>query len=155
MSAPAAPGCRDERGTITVYVLGLAVIVMMLIAGTVAVTSAHLSRMRLLDAADGAALAAAGALDEGAYRRGVGDGVPLSDTSVRRRAAQYLAAVRRPSSVLAWRLTSGTGSPDGRTAVVVLTGDAELPMVGSLLRDLGGGITITVVSRARSDLVRR
>ena len=155
MSVRASGACRDERGTITVYVLGLAVIVAMLIAGTVAVTSAHLSRMRMLDAADGAALAAANALDEGAYRRGVGPSVPLSDASVRRRAAEYLAVTRRPASVLAWRLASGTGSPDGETAVVVLTGEAELPMVGSMLNDLGAGITITVVSRARADLVRR
>lgn len=144
---------REEQGTITVYVLGLAMVMMMLIAGTVAVTSAHLARMRLLDVADGAALSAANALDDSAYRSGVGASVPLSDASVRQRAAAYVGGHERPTGVVAWRLGTGTGSPDGRTAVVDLTGEAELPMVGAALRELGVRITIHVTSRARSDLV--
>ena len=62
---------RDEGGTITVYLLGLVVIAATLIAGTVAVTAAHLARIRLLDVADGAALSAANGLDDSAYRQGV------------------------------------------------------------------------------------
>jgi hypothetical protein len=150
---PALSSRRDERGTISLYILGLTVISMVLIAGAVAVTSAHLSRMRMLDVADGAALAAANALDEAAYQQGVGDVVPLSDASVRQRAAQYLEGIERPDSILGWRLASGTGSLDGRTAVVTLTGRAALPMVGTVLEDLGVSIRITVVSRARSDVV--
>ncbi|NHA69228.1 hypothetical protein EPD83_014380 [Phycicoccus sp. CMS6Z-2] len=126
---------------------------MMLVAGTVAVTSAHLSRMRLLDAADGAALSAANALDDAAYSGGVGDSVPLSDASVRERAASYLGSSERPPSILRWGLAPGTGSPDGRTAVVAVTGEARLPLVGGWLRDLGGSVTIHVVSRARSDVL--
>ena len=145
---------RDERGTITVYVLGLAVVAMMLIAGTVAVTSAHLARMRLLDVADGAALSAANALDAAAYQQGVGDAVPLSNASVRERAAAYVGSVRPPTGVVAWRLGAATGTPDGRTAVVDLTGEAELPMVGGMLRELGVGITIHVTSSARSDVLQ-
>lgn len=144
---------RDEQGTITVYVLGLAVVAMLLIAGTVAVTSAHLARMRLLDVADGAALSAANGLDDAAYRQGVGESVPLSNASVQQRAAAYVGARERPTGVVGWRLGPGTGTPDGRTAVVDLTGEAELPMVGGALRELGVSITIHVSSRARSDLV--
>ena len=62
-------------------------------SGMTAVTSAHLSRMRMLDVADGAALSAANALDDTAYRQGVGASVPLSNASVQERAA-----VRPPSS---------------------------------------------------------
>ena len=144
---------RDERGSTSVFILGLTLIALMLVSGGVAVTSAHLSRMRLLDAADGAALAAANALDEGAYRQGVGDSVPLSDSSVRQRAAAYLATEGRPATVTDWGLRPGTGTPDGRTAVVALSGRARLPMVGELLADLGVSITISVESRARADLV--
>lgn len=144
---------RDERGTITVYVLGLAVVAMLLISGTVAVTAAHLARMRLLDVADGAALSAANGLDDSAYRQGVGESVPLSNASVRQRAASYVGGLERPPGVVGWRLGPGTGTPDGRTAVVDLTGEAELPMVGGALRELGVSITIHVTSRARSDLV--
>ena len=159
MSRPAphpttgGPGRRDERGSISVFVLGLTVIAIVLIAGGVTVTSAHLSRMALLDAADGAALAAADALADDAYTRGVGEAVPLSDTSVRAEAARYLTETRRPARMTSWELGAGTGTPDGETAVVVLVGDAELPLVGGALRRLGSGITITVTSRARADVV--
>lgn len=145
---------RDERGSISPFILGLAVIAMLLIAGTIAVTSAHLSRMRLLDVADGAALSAANALDDTAYRTGVGESVPLSNATVRQRAAAYVGSRPRPGSILAWRLGPGTGTPDGRTAVVALTGEAELPMIGPALRELGLSIRISVESRARSDLLR-
>jgi hypothetical protein len=144
---------RDERGSITPFILGLAVIAVLVIAGTVAVTSAHLSRMRLLDAADGAALSAANALDESAYRQGVGDSVPLSNASVQQRAAEYVAGRPRPGSIPGWRLAPGTGSPDGRTAVVVLTAQAELPMIGPALRELGVTVSISVRSQARADVV--
>ena len=143
---------RDEHGSISLFILGLSVIAMLLVAGTVAVTSAHLSRMRLLDVADGAALDAANALDDAAYREGVGDSVPLSNATVRERAAAYVGSRPRPGSVLAWRLAPGTGTPDGRTAVVALTGEAEVPMIGPALRELGVRVTISVVSRARSDI---
>ncbi|GAA4408409.1 hypothetical protein GCM10023168_25690 [Fodinibacter luteus] len=126
---------------------------MVLVAGTIAVTSAHLSRMRLLDVADGAALSAANALDDVAYRQGVGESLPLSNASVRERAAAYVGSRPRPASLLGWRLAPGTGTPDGRTAVVALTGEAELPMIGPALRELGVSVTISVVSRARADVV--
>ena len=143
---------RDEEGSITPFVLGLTVIAMLLIAGTVAVTSAHLSRMRMLDVADGAALSAANALDDSAYAAGVGESVPLSNTSVQERAAAYVGSRPRPASILAWRLAPGTGTPDGRTAVVALTGEAELPMIGPALRELGVSVRISVESHARSDI---
>lgn len=148
-----AGGVRDERGSISVLVLGLTMIAAVLIAGTVAVTSAHLSRMRLLDVADGAALSAANALDESAYREGVGSSVPLSNASVRERAAQYVGSRPRPGSVTAWRLGGDTGTRDGVTAVVALTGEADLPLVGGVLRSLGVSVTISVRSEARADLV--
>lgn len=150
---PGGRVARDERGTISIFIVGLATIAMVLIAGTVAVTSAHLSRMRLLDVADAAALSAANALDDVAYQQGVGDVVPLSDASVRQRAADYLGGLERPGSITRWGLAPGTGSPDGRTAVVALSGEATLPMVGTALADLGISIRITVVSKARSDVV--
>ena len=145
---------HDEHGSISLFILGLALIAMLLITGAVGVTSAHLSRMRLLDVADGAALSAANALDDSAYDRGVEESVPLSNRSVQVRAADYLGSRARPGGVSQWRLAPGTGTPDGRTAVVVVVGEAELPMVGAALRELGVSVTIRVESRARSDIVR-
>ncbi len=144
---------RRETGSISLLILGLAVIAMVLVAGTVAVTSAHLARMRLLDVADGAALSAANALDDSAYTQGLGESVPLSNVSVRERAVAYVGSRPRPVSIVAWRLGPETGTPDGRTAVVALTGEARLPMIGPALRELGVSVTISVRSEARSDLV--
>lgn len=143
---------RDESGQISLLIAGLAVIALILVVGTAVVTSAHLSRMRLLDSADGAALAAANALDESAYTSGLGVLVPLTDESVRTAAADYLEQKPVPARIDGWTLAPGTGTPDGQVAVVVLRGTAELPLVGGALRALGGSVTITVESRARAEI---
>jgi hypothetical protein len=78
--------------------------------------------------------------------------VAVSDSTVRETASAYLAERPRPASLVHWGLAPGTGSPDGETAVVRLTGQADLPLVGELLDALGGSVTITVESRARSEL---
>lgn len=141
-----------EAGQITLLVLGLTIVAMLLVVGTAALTSAQLSRMRLLDAADGAALDAADSLDASAYDRGLGDSVAVSDETVRATAERYLAQRPLPVGMRGWSVGPGTGSADGRTAVVRLVGTADLPLVGGLLDALGGSVTITVESRARADL---
>jgi hypothetical protein len=141
-----------ESGQVSLLVLGFSIVAILLVAGTLAVTSVQLSRMRLLDAADGAALDAADSLDLGAYHQGLGGAVALSDATVRTTAVAYLAQRPRPESLLAWRVAEGTGSPDGETAVVRVSGQARVPLVGGLLESLGGSVTITVESRARADL---
>jgi uncharacterized membrane protein len=149
------PGARrDERGQVTLLILGAVLLALLLVTGAVAVTSVQLSRMRLLDVADGAALAAANALDEGAYAARVDDAVPVSDATVREVAGGYVADRPLPVGVEAWGLAEGTGTPDGRTAVVAMTCRADLPLVGRALSALGGSVTIRVVSRARADVLR-
>ena len=109
--------------------------------------------MRLLDAADAAALDAADTVSDVVYVNGVGEAVPLTDAAVVQSASAYLSARPLPSRMQTWTIAPGTGSPDGTSAVVVLTGTAELPIIGSALDALGGSITITVSSRARADVV--
>lgn len=130
-------------------ILVFSMICIVLICGVIAVTSAHISRMRLLDAADGAALTAANALDDTAYGGGVGDAVPLSDATVQQAAADYVASRPMPASMHSWGLAEGTGTPDGQLAVVRMTCVADIPLVGWML---GDGVEINVVSRARADL---
>lgn len=141
-----------EAGQVTVLALGFTVVAILLILGTVAVTSVQLSRMRLLDAADGAALDAADSLDAAAYQRGLGSAVDLSSATVVQAATDYLARQPRPASLLTWQVAQGTGSPDGQTAVVRVEGQAEVPFVGVLLAAVGRSVTITVESRARAPL---
>jgi hypothetical protein len=149
---PAAAELR-ERGQISLLILGFTVIALMLIIGGVDVTAVQLSRSRLLDAADGAALDASDALDGGrAYSSGLRSSVEISDASVRQSASQYLAVQPRPHGVSSWALAEGTGSPDGQTAVIRLRGTADIPIAASILSAFGGSVNITVESRARSAL---
>jgi len=150
---PGGPHARREEGQVSLLILGLTVIALMLILGAVDVTAAQLARTRLLDAADSAALDAADAITaDAAYGSGFEDAVRISDATVRQAAGQYLAVQPRPGGILSWGLDPGTGSPDGRTSVVRLSGTVELPMSGLLLDAFGGSVTISVESRARSNL---
>lgn len=143
---------RAESGMITPLILGFAVILVSLIVGGIAVTSAQVARMQLYDVSDAAALDAADAIDEGAYTRGVGDTVPIAGRTVAETAAAYVARTQRPREMVSWTVSAGTGSPDGRTAVVRMSCVARLPLVGGLLSALGGSVTIHAESRARAGL---
>lgn len=145
--------CGDDRGQLSILVLGLTVIAMTLVIGGLAVTSVHISRMRLLDAADSAALAATDDGAEQIYERGVGEDLPLDDALVQQSAAEHLAGRARPHGLESWSVAPETGTPDGRTAVVILTGQADLPLIGGLLESMGGSVTVTVESRARAGVV--
>ncbi|MFN8097765.1 MAG: pilus assembly protein TadG-related protein [Dermatophilaceae bacterium] len=145
-------GRAPDEGSISLFILGLCVIGLVLVLGVVTVTSAQLARMRLLDAADAAALDAADSITDSAYTSGIGDAVPLSDAMVSETASAYLASRPLPERMESWSIAPGTGTPDGSTAVVVVTGTADLPVVTPLLEALGGSITITVESRARADV---
>lgn len=142
-----------DEGQIGVLALGLFVLATLLVLGAVDVTAAQLARMRLLDAADAAALDAADALDErAAYEDGVLDQLALTDESVANAAAAHLARTPLPSGITSWSVVPDTGTADGATAVVTIQGTATLPMSGWVLESLGGSVTITVTSRARAPL---
>jgi len=144
---------RGEEGQIGILILGLFSLVLVLILGAVDVTAAQLARMRLLDAADAAALDAADALDKQvAYETGVLDTLALTDASVAEAAASHLARVPKPPGITGWSVVPQTGTTDGATAVVTVQGTATLPMSGWILQSLGGSVTITVTSRARAPL---
>ena len=144
------PRLSDDTGSIVPLLVGLAGIATTMILLAVTVTAAHLGRMQLLDAADGAALDAADALATSVYASGVGRDVPLTDAGVRAAADAYLARRPRPSGIEAWQLEPGTGSPDGRTAQVAVSGQVRLPVFGSLLGDHPPTLTVHVTSSARA-----
>lgn len=147
------PATQDERGSMTLLVIGCMSIAVLLILGTVVATTAQINRVRLLDVADGAALDAADAIDLEAYRLGLDDAVRISNGTVWESAESYLSARERPERITSWRIEQGTGTPDGRTAVVVVSGQVRLPVVGALLEAVGGSVTITVRGDARAGLV--
>lgn len=83
---------------------------------------------------------------------GVKTSVPLSNATVRERAAGYVRAAPGPTASSRGARTPAQALLGGRTAVVSLSGEAELPMIGAVLSDLGVSIRITVKSSARADL---
>ena len=148
---PAAE-CTDD-GQILVMIIGYVVIALVLVIVAVDITAVHLARTQLLDASDAAALDAADAADASTvYHRGVEANVPLADETVRADAGRYLATYPPPPRVVGLALADGTGTPDGRTAVVELTARVRLPLLGPVVEAWSGGITVTVRSEARADI---
>lgn len=142
-----------ERGQISMLIVFLFVTVAVLILGGIDLTCAQLARVRLLDAADAAALDAADAVDtKVVYGGGVTDTVPLSDATVWNAASAYLGRRDKPTGVTAWHLVGGTGTPDGRSADVVLSGTVALPVSGIVMDWLGKSVTITVAAHASAPL---
>ncbi len=142
-----------DEGQVTLLVLGYTLISLSLVAVAVDASAVHLARTQLLDAADAAALGAADALDEGPlYSRGVGRDLPVTDADVRKEALRYLSSYDVPSRVDRVELGAGTGSADGASATVELSGRVRLPIAASVV-GWKGGIIVTVRSTARTSLV--
>lgn len=135
-------------------ILAYTLIAFSLVAVAVDATVVHLARTQLLDAADAAVLDAADALDpSGVYGAGLGqDAVPLTDDAVRSQARTYLSTYTPPSRLDQIVLQQGTGTDDGASATVVLSGRVRLPVAAALVTSLSDGITVTVRSTARADL---
>ena len=143
-----------DEGQIALLVLVYTLIALSLVAVAVDATAVHLARTQLLDAADAAALDAADALDESAaYTGGVGSALPLTTASVREQASRYLSSYDPPSRLDQVELGAGTGSSDGTSANVELSGRVRLPIAASVVAAWSGGITITVRSNARTAVV--
>ena len=97
----------DERGQVTVLVIGFFLVVATLVAVVVDASAAYLQRQRLSNLADGAALAAADAVDlDALYADGVGDSLPLSTTAAHQQVADYLAVAAADVQGLQWRVTA-------------------------------------------------
>lgn len=137
----------------SILLIGMVAVTLSIVMAVVGVTSVQLSRIHLLDAADAAALDASDALaEEQAYGGGIGAGLPISQATVQEAASAYLASRPLPQRLDGWAVAPGTGTGDGRTAVVAVTGQARIPVLSPVLSAFGGGVTITVTSSARSDL---
>jgi hypothetical protein len=142
-----------DEGQIALMVLLYTLICLSLVAVAVNASAVHLARTQLLDTADAAALDAAEALDqETVYATGVSEALPLSTVSVREQAEVYLASYQAPSRVSDVGLGPGTGSGDGSSATVELSGSVRLPIAASVVKAWHGGITVTVRSTARTTL---
>lgn len=151
----------NDDGQVLLLTLVYTLIAFSLIIVVVDATAVHLARTQLLDAADGAALDAADSIDApGTY--GAADApasspqepaahhLALTDASVRDQVAQYLSTYESPSRLDQVAVATGTGTSDGQSATVVLTGRVRLPIGGVVVAGWSDGIDVTVTSTARA-----
>lgn len=137
-----------ERGSIVPFVLLCFLVAALMVCGGITASAAFLAQRDVQSVCDGAALAAANAVDEGGYfGRGGEDAVPLSQESVSAAVADYLVDATDAESALA----SWSVSTDGRNVEVVCTRFAVLPFADIFLG--GEPLERTAEAAARSPFV--
>jgi len=107
----------------TVLIIGFVMLALLVSTVVMAASSLYIEHKKLLSLADGASVA----------------------------AADYLSRNGAVGRVDGLAVAAGTGTPDGSTAVVVLSATVHPPVVNFLIPN---GITIAASSTARSRLTR-
>ena len=143
-------GPRGEEGQIGVLIIGYVLVSLLVVSVVMGASALYLGHKKLLSAADGAALAAADTFSLGpAPVPGAGPAAVLAPAAVRAEVNRYLAQTNAAERLPGLAVDGETGTMDGRTAKVVLTGVVHPPLVNFLVPD---GIPITAVSEARARL---
>jgi uncharacterized membrane protein len=142
----------DENGQLTVMIIGYVTLALLVATVMIGISSVYLEHKRLLSLADGASLAAADSytLGEVASQGGSPSAV-LNPARVRAVAADFVSRSPASARFQGLAVAGATGTPDGSTAVVVLTAEVHPPVVNFLVP---GGIAIEATSTARSRLTR-
>lgn len=126
---------RDERGQVTVMIVGFFVVVGLMAVVVVDASAAYLSRQRLNSLADGAALAAAdGVQGEVVYRTGLDGAATIDAAAAQAYVRDYLGATGSPPG-LRW-----TVARDGDALRVRLVAPLRLPLAPPGWR---GGTTVS------------
>ena len=135
-----------------VMILGYVTLALLVATVVIGISAVYLEHKRLLSLADGASLAAADSytLGEVASQGGTPSAV-LNPARVRNVAADFIARSPASQRFHALAIAGATGTPDGSTAVVVLTAAVHPPVVNFLVPE---GIPIEAASTARSRLTR-
>jgi hypothetical protein len=146
-----------DQGSVLLLLLGLVVLSALLVTVVLDVSALFLARRDLLAAVDGAALAGAQAVDEGAvYRDGVHGVLPLDPQRVTADVDEYLRETTSSDGTSALRDVSWQVVPDGTQVHVVVSGRLQLPLVNALVDAVAGpdGVVVTASATARSAVVR-
>lgn len=135
-----------DRGSVLPMVLGALVLALALVTVVTAATSAYLLRKQLFTIADGAALAGAEAFALGDVTvRGGRVRVELDPAAVQREVRRHLDGT--DAGRLEGFALVEAGSPDRRSARVVLRAQWRPPIIGLLLPE---GLPIEVTATART-----
>ena len=145
-------GQGSEAGQLTVMIVGFVLLALLLATVVVAASSIYIEHKKLLSLADGASVAAADSFTLGQLETGGGSPTAvLTGARVRSAAVEFLDRSSASTRFSGLAVGPGTGSPDGSTAVVVLSAAVHPPVVNFLVPD---GIRIEASSTARSRLTR-
>ncbi|MFN3923945.1 MAG: pilus assembly protein TadG-related protein [Pseudarthrobacter sp.] len=143
---------NNEDGQMMVMILGYVTLALLVTTVVIGISSVYLEHKRLLSLADGASLAAADSYTLGDVdTQGESPSATLSPARVRNVAADFVSRSPAAQRFSGLAVAGSTGSPDGYTAVVVLTAAVHPPVVNFLVPD---GIRIEATSTARSRLTR-
>ncbi|MCC3296799.1 pilus assembly protein TadG-related protein [Arthrobacter caoxuetaonis] len=143
-----------ESGQVGVLIIGYVLLALLVITVVAGASSVYLGHKKLLSAADGAALAAADTFSLSQVQGtepGTAPAAQLESGAVTAAVQQYLADSRAGERITALQISPETGTPDARTARVVLLGAVHPPIVNFLVPD---GIPIRAESDARARLTR-
>lgn len=135
-----------------VLIIGYVMLALLVSTVVMGASSLYIEHKKLLSLADGASVAAADSYTLGQVE--TKDGTPsavLSGERVRSVAGDYLNRNGAFARFEGLAVTAATGTPDGSTAVVVLSAAVHPPVVNFLVPD---GIRIEAASTARSRLTR-
>lgn len=142
---------RDD-GQLMVMIIGFVLLALLLATVVTAASSIYIEHKKLLSLADGASVAAADSFTLGQLETGGGSPTAiLTGARVQSAAADFLDRSGASARFSGLSVGPGTGSPDGSTAVVVLSAAVHPPVVNFLVPD---GIRIEASSTARSRLTR-
>jgi hypothetical protein len=137
---------------VLVVIIGFVMTALLVATVVIAASSVYLEHKKLLSLADGASVAAADSFTLG--QLGNAGGTPsavLSGARVRNAVVDYLGRDGAFDRFSGLSVAPSTGSPDGATAVVVISASVHPPVVNFLVPD---GIRIEARSTARSRLSR-
>lgn len=146
------PEQADEEGQMIVLIIGYVLLALLVTTVVIGISSVYIEHKRLLSLADGASLAAADSYTLGEVETAGGSpSAVLGSERVRNVAADFVSRNPAAQRFDELSVTPGTGSPDGSTAVVVLSAAVHPPVVNFLVPD---GIRVEASSTARSRLSR-
>ena len=141
-----------EDGQMMVLIIGFVLLALLVTTAVMAASSLYLEHKKLLSMADGASVAAADSYTLGQVEtQGASPTAVLNGGRVRNVAADFLARNGAYARFSGLAVAPATGSPDGSTAVVVLSAEVHPPIVNFIIPD---GIRIEAKSTARSRLTR-
>lgn len=141
-----------DDGQLTLLVIGFVLITALLVTVVVNASRVFLVHRSLSAAADGAALAAADALNEASfYTDPSPEDLPLSSAAASDAVAAYVATSSLPARFDGF--AAGTSvAPDGVTVTVTCAAVVRLPFLNATSDSYAGGVPISVTASARSPL---